>query len=221
MKKRSGDEVLEEYLECIYKLEEKFKVARTSEIVKSLELSPGTVTNTLRRLRRMGYIIHRPYRGVRLTEKGRKIAIDVIRKHRLSERLLTDLLKLEWEKSHNAACRLEHSISEEIARLLDEALNHPKTCPHGNPIPTESGKVFDESCLPLSSLKAGIQCEVVKVTDESVQLLQYLKSVGLVPGALVEILNIEPFDGPITIRVGTRQQALNRKVASLIQVKQR
>lgn len=220
MKKRSGNEVLEEYLECIYKLEEKSKVARTSEIVRALGLSPGTVTNTLRRLRRKGYIIHSPYRGVRLTEKGRKLAIEVIRKHRLSERLLTDLLKLDWEKSHDVACRLEHSISEEVARLLDKALNHPRTCPHGNPIPTESGMIYEESCAPLSSLKVGNQCEVVKVTDENVELLQYLKSIGLIPGVSLEILRIEPFEGPITIRVGTRLQALSRAVASVIQVRQ-
>lgn len=221
MTKRSGSEVLEEYLECIYKLEEKSRTARTSEIVKSLGVSPGTVTNTLRRLKRKGYIVHSPYKGVRLTEKGRKVAIGVIRRHRLSERLLTDLLNLEWEKSHDIACRLEHSISEEVAILLEKALNNPKTCPHGNPIPTIGGKISEESCVPLSSLMAGNHCEVVKVTDESIELLQYLKSIGLIPGAEIEILNIEPFDGPITIRVGTRQQALSRTVASVIQVKQR
>lgn len=221
MTNRGVNEVLEEYLECIYRLEQKYKTARTSEIVKSLGLSPGTVTNTLRRLRMKGYIVHRPYRGVRLTEKGRKIAIEVIRRHRLSERLLTDVLNLEWEKSHDAACRLEHSINEEVAGLLEKALNHPKTCPHGNPIPTEEGKVFEEGSVPLSSLAVGDRCEVVKVIDEREDLLQYLKRIGLTPGASVEIIDIAPFDGPINIRIGTMQHALSRKVASVVQVKHR
>ena len=219
IKSKRISDVVEEYLECIYKLEERFKTARTGDIVKSLRLSPGTVTNTLRRLERMGLIVHKPYRGVRLTEKGRRIAIEVIRRHRLSERLLTDILKLDWEKAHEAACKLEHSISGDVAKLLDRALNYPKTCPHGNPIPTEAGEILEEKSVPLTSVKIGKQCEVVKVTDERSELLHYLKSLGVIPGALIEITSVEPFGGSITVRIGSTQCALSRSVASSILVK--
>jgi len=219
MKSKKVSDVVEEYLECIYKLEEKFKAAKTGDIVKSLKLSPGTVTNTLRRLERRGLITHKPYRGVKLTEKGRRIALEVIRRHRLSERLLTDFLRLEWEKAHEAACRLEHSISGDVEKLIERALNYPKTCPHGNPIPSESGKIIEVSSVPLSLAGVGEKCEVVRVTDERIELLQHLKNLGLVPGASIEVVNIEPISESITVKIGPTHHSLSRSVASSIQVR--
>ncbi|MBS7615514.1 metal-dependent transcriptional regulator, partial [Candidatus Bathyarchaeota archaeon] len=102
--------VIEEYLEAIYRLQEKNKAARTNDLVKMLNVAPGTVTNTVERLERESYITHVPYKGVKLTEKGNSIALQVLRRHRLSERLLTDILHIDWDKVHEAACRLEHGI---------------------------------------------------------------------------------------------------------------
>ena len=116
----------EEYLEIIYRLQEKSGVATTSDLVRSLRVAPGTVTNTIARLEKESFVIHEPYRGVRLTEKGRRIALRIIRKHRLSERLLTDLLNVEWERVHEAACKLEHSISDEIAKKDREGTGAPE-----------------------------------------------------------------------------------------------
>ena len=118
--------VIEEYLEGIYRLQEKSGVARTSEIVKLLQVVPGTVTNTVERLEKEGLVTHEPYKGVKLTEKGRKIALNVIRRHRLSERLLTDILRVKWSEAHKAACRLEHAIIHEIVKPLEKALGHPR-----------------------------------------------------------------------------------------------
>ena len=209
----------EEYLEIIYKLQEKSGVATTSDLVRSLKVAPGTVTNTIARLEKESLVIHKPYRGVRLTEKGRRIALRTIRKHRLSERLLTDLLNVEWEKVHEAACKLEHSISDEIAKKIEKALGHPKTCPHGNPIPTECGGIIEEKCEPLSELSPGEKGVIAKITDERTELLEYLNSIGVRPNKIVEIIEKAPFGGPIVIRIEEKDHALSQEIASLIEIK--
>ena len=211
--------VIEEYLECIFKLQEKSGVARTNDIVKSLGVVPGTVTNTVEWLEKEGLVTHKPYKGVKLTEKGRKIALQVIRRHRLSERLLTDILHIEWDKVHDAACKLEHGITDEIIRPLEKALGHPKTCPHGNPIPTKCGGIIEEESQPLTALNEREQGTIVKITEEKADLLRYLDTMGLVPGASLEVVGKAPFNGPITIKVGRTNRALSREVASIIKVK--
>lgn len=210
---------VEEYLEIIYRLQEKSGVARTSKIVKSLGVAPGTVTNTVKWLEKEELVTHKPYKGVKLTEKGRKIALQVLRRHRLSERLLADFLHMEWDKIHDAACKLEHSITEEITKSLEDALEHPRTCPHGNPIPTKNGGFVEESSQPLLGSAIGEQSKIVKITEERGDLLHYLSKLGLVPGAIIEILEKAPFNGPITIKTGSTSHAISREIASIIQVK--
>jgi len=211
--------VIEEYLEAIYKLQERSGTARTSDIVKMLEVAPGTVTNTVERLEKEGYVTHEPYRGVKLTEKGLKTALHVVRKHRLSERLLTDILHVEWDKAHEAACKLEHGITEEIIKPLEKALRHPKTCPHGNPIPARGGEITEEKSQPLTSLNEKEQGTIVKITEENPELLHYLDTIGIVPGASVEVKEKTPFNGPITLNVSGNFRALSRSVAAIVKVK--
>jgi DtxR family Mn-dependent transcriptional regulator len=211
--------VIEEYLECIYKLQEKSGVARTSDIVKSLNVTAGTVTNTVEWLEKQDLVTHRPYKGVKLTQKGTKIALQVIRKHRLSERLLVDILHMEQARVHDTACKLEHCITDEMIEPLEKALRHPKTCPHGNPIPTEGGEIIEEKSLPLLELAVGEQGTVVKITEEHSELLCYLDKLGLAPKVPIEILEKAPFNGPIAVKVGSTNHAISRAIASIIQVK--
>jgi len=180
---------------------------------------PGTVTNTVEWLEKQDMVTHRPYKGVKLTQKGRKIALQVIRKHRLSERLLVDILHMEKDKAHDAACKLEHGITEEMIKPLEEALRHPKTCPHGNPIPSESGEIIEEKSLPLLELSVGEQGIIAKITEERYDLLHYLDKLGLVPKTSIEILEKAPFNGPITIKIGSTNHAISPAIASIIQVK--
>jgi len=210
---------VEEYLEGIYRLQEKSGAARTSELVELLKVAPGTVTNTVERLEREGYIMHEPYRGVKLTEKGRKIALRVVRIHRLSERLLTDILHVEWGKAHKAACELEHAITDDIIKNLEKVLGHPKTCPHGNPIPTKFGELSEDKSEPLINLNPREEGTMAKVTEEESDLLRYLATLGLKPGAHIEIMEKAPFNGPITIKVDGTNRAVSRKLASIIKVK--
>ena len=212
--------VIEEYLEVIYRLQERSGVARTLELAEMLNVAPGTITNTVERLEKESLIVHEPYKGVRLTEKGRGIALRMVRKHRLSERLLTDILDVEWDKVHDAACQLEHGISDEIAKRIEKALGHPKTCPHGNPVPTECGGIIEESSLPLARLSLGEKGVIVKIADESPELLQYLETLGLKPDTFLEVVQKAPFSGPITVRVDGKDHALSLTVAGLIGVRE-
>jgi DtxR family Mn-dependent transcriptional regulator len=218
--KKEVSSTLEEYLEAIYKLEEKIGSAKTGDLAKELNVTLGTVTNTIESMEKQDLVIHKPYKGVRLTKKGRKIALDVVRRHRLSERLLTDILRLEWSKAHDAACKLEHAIADkDIIKPLEKALGKPKTCPHGNPIPSESGRVIEEKSELLANLGLGEEGTIVKITDEKQDLLQYLATLGLVPGAIVQIEEKAPFNGPIMVRVMGASYALGRNVASVIWVR--
>ncbi|MFB0504936.1 MAG: metal-dependent transcriptional regulator, partial [Candidatus Bathyarchaeia archaeon] len=147
------------------------------------------------------------------------IALRMVRKHRLSERLLTDILDVEWDKVHDAACQLEHGISDEIAKRIEKALGHPKTCPHGNPVPTECGGIIEESSQPLARSSPGEKGVIVKITDESPELLEYLETLGLKPGTFLEVVQKAPFGGPITVRVDEKEHALSRLIAGLVGVR--
>lgn len=210
----------EEYLEAIHRLEEAKGIAKTSDIARQMSVALGTITNTIERMERQGLVIHEPYRGVKLTKKGRRRALDILRRHRLSERLLTDILKLEWSKVHDIACKLEHAITnKDLIQQMNKVLGNPKTCPHGNPIPSETGKVIEEKNELLTDLGLGAIGTVAKITDERPELLQYLSTLGIVPGANVVIAEKAPFEGPITVKVMDARYALGRSVASVIWVK--
>jgi DtxR family Mn-dependent transcriptional regulator len=211
-------DVVEEYLEIIYRLQEQRGVAKTSDLVRILTVAPGTVTNTIERLEKNLLIVHEPYKGVQLTEKGFKIAMNVIRKHRLLECLLANFLGIEWYEAHDAACQLEHWISEEIAKKIEAALGYPKTCPHGNPIPTEYGEIFEEKTQSLIELNIGDGGIIIKITDEGRSLLQYFSRLGIKPKKRIDVIDKAPFNGPITVKVDGRSHALSRDVASLVRV---
>lgn len=209
----------EEYLEAIYRLEEKGGLARTKDLAHQLGVVPGSITNTVKSLKKRGLIAHKPYRGVKLTEKGRELALKVLRKHRLAERLLTDILRMDWSKAHETACRLEHAIPEDMINPLEKALKHPRTCPHGNPIPTKSGGILEKETEPLTALKTGESATIVKITEETYDLLKRLDTIGLRPGRVVKIKKRIPIDGLIVVRIKGVNHTLSHNIASLIRVR--
>ena len=216
VKKTTVSSKAEEYLEAIYRLEKKTGFAKTMDLARQLRVVPGSVTNTIESLERRGLVKHEPYKGVKLTEKGRKLALNVLRRHRLAERLLTEVLHLDWSRAHGAACKLEHAIAEDIVKPLEKALGHPKTCPHGNPIPTACGGIIEEKSEPLVNLNPKERGIIVKITDEGSDILQHLATLGIIPGVVVEVERKAPFDGPITIRVGDTSHTLEYEIASII-----
>ena len=179
----------------------------------------GTTSNMIDHLEREGLLEHEHYRGVRLTPKGTYAALSVVRRHRLSEKLLTDILHIDWSNAHDAACKLEHSLTTEVTDSLDRVLGRPRTCPHGNPIPTETGEIVEEEGTQLSELKAGDRATVAKVTEEKTEMLQYFATLGLFPGTNVCVQEKAPFNGPLMVKVGNASYALSREIASLIWVK--
>jgi len=209
----------EEYLEAIYRLEEKSGSAKTMELAKELEVVPGSVTNTIESLERRGLVIHEPYRGVKLTETGRNIAINVLRKHRLAERLLTDFIQLDWSEVHNAACKLEHALSPEILNPLENALGHPKTCPHGNPIPTKNGKLVEEETKPLTDLNPGEGGVIIRIANEKPETLKVLYRLGLLPKSYVKVTRNEPVTSTLDISVNGKRQTVERKLAIHVHVR--
>ena len=209
----------EEYLEAIWHLEHRNMVAKTGDLSRSLNVTMGTTSNMIDHLEREDLLQHEHYRGVRLTQKGIEAATTIVRRHRLSERLLTDLLHFDWVRAHDAACKLEHGLSREVTDSIDVALGRPKTCPHGNPVPTEEGVIVDEEGLTLGELKIGEKASVQRLTEEKTELLLYLATLGLIPGAQVNVESKAPLNGPLMIRVGDHSHAISRDVANLIWVR--
>lgn len=209
----------EEYLEAIYRLEQKTGYARTMDLARSLKVVPGSITNTIENLERKGLVIHTPYKGVKLTDNGRKIASNVLRRHRLAERLLTDILHLDWSQVHDPACKLEHALSPDILKPLEKALGHPKRCPHGNVIPTNCGGIFEDETVALTELdnkKGGI---IIKITEEKVDVLQQLAKLNLIPGKRVDIKNKDVSHDSLTIGIEGECFTIDHDLASIIHVK--
>jgi len=203
------------YLKAIYNLGGEESCVPMSRLAEDLSISIVSANEMVRKLVKRGAVSYEPYKGVMLTPEGRAQALAVTRRHRLWERFLTDVLGLGWEQVHAEACRLEHATSPLVEERLAEFLQWPETCPHGHAVPGPNGKVAHEVTQPLADLKAG-QKGIVKSVAEDPELLQYLGKLGLVPGASVAVEAIEPFEGPMTVRVGEAQYALGRKVASMI-----
>jgi DtxR family transcriptional regulator, Mn-dependent transcriptional regulator len=173
----------EEYIEMIYRLQKKDGMAKTKELAETLRVVPGSITNTIEHLESHGLVTHEPYRGVKLTSQGEKIALSILRRHRLAERLLTDVLKAEWSSVHEDACKLEHALTKNVASLLDERLGHPKCCPHGNPIPSENGFIEEEACVALTKANSGESYIVDRITDEKQENLLVLAEKRIKPEA--------------------------------------
>lgn len=230
-------EKMEEYLEALFKLsceeEETLNPARLSEY---LGVTAPTVLDMLRRLEADGFVRYsgagkgkgkgkaagRAKRNIVLTSKGERAAKALVRRHRLSERFLTDVLGLDWESAHREACKLEHVLSPEVEDKLAEMLGNPETCPHGYPIPDENGRIKEEEEIkPLCDLGADEKGCIDRVEEEEPQLLQYLASLGLTPDVNVEVKEVAPFGGPVLVKIGDAQYALGREVASKIWTRKR
>jgi DtxR family Mn-dependent transcriptional regulator len=209
---------VEKYLENIYRLEQEDGIARTAKLAERVGVSLGTVTNTIETLERKQLVTHKPYRGVKLTTTGRRHALDVIRRHRLSERLLTDLLKMDWSHVHEYASQLEHALPDDVMKSLDAVLGHPTRCPHGNPVPSPDGVILHEQSQPLNTLNPGQSGIILRIEEERREYLEYIKSLRLLPGIPLQVLKKEPFDGPITITTEGKTQTIGHNIAAIIHI---
>lgn len=211
-------DTIEEYLEAIFRLQEHHRPVGTSELARHLNVSAPSATDMIKKLARRKLVHYQPYYGITFTPKGRKEAVRLVRRHRLSERFLTDILGLGWDEVHNEACRFEHVLSKNVEDRLDKTLGKPKTCPHGNPIPSLKGKVVEKAVTRLSSLKPKEKGTIAKITEESPKLLRYLASLGLMPEVAVQVQEVAPFGGPSLIKLKGASYALGRDVSDRIWV---
>ncbi|MFQ6105246.1 MAG: metal-dependent transcriptional regulator [Candidatus Glassbacteria bacterium] len=211
-------EAIEDYLKAIYKIQREDGRVSTSMLARSLSVTPASASAMIKKLAKLGLVVHRPYRGVILTRKGQKIAMTVLRQHRLLELYLVHKMGLPWDKVHAEADKLEHALSEDLEDRIDLLLGHPATDPHGAPIPDRDGSVTEWAIIRLSDLVPGQSATVSEIEDHDPELLRYAASKGLLPKTRISVRAIEPFDGPITVFVGGSEYSIGREAACCIYV---
>ncbi|HEX7255434.1 MAG TPA: metal-dependent transcriptional regulator [Gaiellaceae bacterium] len=211
-------DAIQDYVKEIYKLEAAGRRATTSALARELGVSSPSVTSMVKKLASLGLVEHERYRGTRLTPKGEKVALEVIRHHRLLEQYLSQTLGLPIDALHDEADRLEHALSEELEAHIDRTLGYPTHDPHGDPIPGPDLKLVVTEATPLSALEPGTKATVERVPDGDGDLLRYLCELNLTPGSRVEVREAAPFEGPLTVRVGGADHAISRELAAKISV---
>lgn len=205
---------VEDYLKVIYELELRGGVAGTNEIAAALGIAAPSVSGMIRRLSGQGLVTHERYRGVQLTREGCRAALRTIRRHRVIESYLTQALGYPWDRVHDEAERLEHAASDELIDRMAAAIGEPATDPHGAPIPTREGTMGAEPELSaLVELAAGVQARIARVGDRDAERLRYLSNLGMAIGAEVELVSREPYDGPITVKVGGKRRVIGPELA--------
>lgn len=212
-------QAVEDYLKIIYKLESEGKGASTTRIAEAMDVSSASATNMIKRLAKMNLVDYQSYKGASLTQSGEKIALEVIRHHRLLELYLLEVMGYSWDEVHEEAEKLEHHISEQFEDKIAELLDNPTKDPHGDPIPSKDGIMPDMEDEPLIDAEPDDTTYLVsRVKNQDPDLLRYLEKIDLLPGTKVTIKEKAPFSGPITLFLEEKQQVIGRELAEHIYV---
>ncbi len=210
---------VEDYSKAIYSLQQRSEEpVSTNALAERLAITPGSVSAMLRKLDELGLITHVPYRGVRLTPAGRRIALEVIRHHRLLESYLADVLGMPWDRVHAEAEVLEHVLSEDLEALIAERLGHPTVDPHGDPIPTADLELQEGETERLAALEPGAEGLFVRVSDSDPEMLRYLAARGIAPGAHLRVRDRQPFGGPLFVEFDGAEHAIGGGLATAMRV---
>jgi DtxR family Mn-dependent transcriptional regulator len=210
---------IEDYSKAIYTLETRAdEPVSTTSLAERLELTSGSVSGMLKKLDELGLISHVPYRGVRLTPEGRRVALEVIRHHRLLELYLAEALHMPWDRVHDEAEVLEHVLSEELEELIAAKLGHPTIDPHGDPIPSVDLEIEEHPARSLDSLVPGDEGTFVRVSDADPEMLRYLARQGILPGGRIHVLERQPFGGPLLVRIAGHEHAIGGQLAGAMRV---
>jgi DtxR family transcriptional regulator, Mn-dependent transcriptional regulator len=209
---------VEDYLKTIYQLSAAGEPVGTSAIAERLGIAPGSVTGMLKRLGQQGLIDHERYQGASLTDKGRREAIRMIRRHRILELFLVEVLGYTWDQVHEEAERLEHAASDDLVDRMAHVLGDPEADPHGHPIPT-AGAPFRPADLPnLADLQVGERAVLRHVSDEDPEALRYLARLNLIPGVRLQVLERMPLRGPLRIQVEDAEEVIGLELAARLGV---
>jgi DtxR family Mn-dependent transcriptional regulator len=211
------DEILEDCLQAVQRSVDQGRAATTQDVTAFARVPAPIAEAALRELRIRG-LLEAKSDCLALSDEGRRQAAAILRRHRLSERLLTDVLGLPWDRVHDEAMRLEHALTPEAEARLTSLLNDPETCPHGGPIPGSDG-IAAAHTRTLDTVPAGTQVRIEQITEEEAALLRYLASLGLLPKAELSVEEVAPFGGPLLVRVGGARYAIGRDVAAKILVR--
>src|SRR5437660_8887215 len=208
---------VEDYLKAIYHLSSQGGFATTSDIAAILEVAPPSVSGMVKRLSETGLIEHVPYRGVQLTQQGRRAALRMIRRHRVLETYLTRHLGYDWDGVHDEAERLEHAVSDDLIERMAGALGHPHYDPHGAPIPTTEGEIEEPELVSLADAPVGTALELREVGTQDPARLRYFPELGLVPGLRCTVVDRQPFNGPtiINLEAGGGTRVIGQGLAAL------
>jgi DtxR family transcriptional regulator, Mn-dependent transcriptional regulator len=211
----------EDYVKAVYRLELRYGSVSTKDLARRLGVKRPTVSTTIKRLAEMGLLDHKPYRGVALTEEGRHVALDVIRRHRLLETLLHKRLGLPWDRIHKEAEMLEHELSPALTAYIDKLLKHPEVDPHGAPIPAPGKQIDEISGEPLDELPTGAEGELVRVSDSDPEMLEYLSEHEIGIDKTLKVVDRQPFGGSVLVSVQDRKSPvpIGRELASLMRIK--
>ena len=211
---------IQDYLKAIYVLHQEHGQATTSLLAEHLRFAPASVTGMLQKLAQLDLVSYTPYHGVALTDRGQRLALEVLRHHRLLELFLVRELGYSWEEVHAEAEVLEHVISETLEARIAARLGHPTADPHGDPIPSTDGTLPVSTCQPLPHLSLGTTGRITRVTDQHPDRLRYMADLGLVPGAIITLQARAPFDGPLTLGIGNATHHLDSRMAQAILVQE-
>jgi DtxR family Mn-dependent transcriptional regulator len=211
---------MEDYLKAIYKLreEKKQQAVSTSALADDMKVAPASVTNMCKKLADLNLLTYEPYQGVKFTPAGEKLALEVVRHHRLIELYLAEALGVPWDQVHEEAEKLEHVISEDLEERMAAVLGDPQFDPHGAPIPSKTGVVVQPESDRLVDMSTGDKLVVVEVDDDNPELLRHLGEKGLYPGTAIQLLDVAPFEGPLTLKINSEEQSLSYQVAKTILV---
>lgn len=199
---------MREYLAEIYRLQEDEPTVSTTSLAERLDVSAPAVPRMLKRLKSAGFVKHIPYQGVELTERGRQEALAELRRHRLLEVFLVDVMEFTWDEVHEHADQLGQGLNDTIAERMAQMTDYPQRCPHGEPIPDKSGKLPEVDDICIINLGVGHRGAVSRVRTHDPERLKYFASLGLVPGAEFAIVGRAPFNGPMRLRVGRDEVVL-------------
>jgi DtxR family Mn-dependent transcriptional regulator len=212
-------EAVENYAKAIYALQRRADAAvTTNALAERLGVTAASASGMVKKLDALGLVRHEPYRGVELTSDGERVALEVLRHHRLLELYLAERLDMPWDRVHDEAEVLEHVISEELEALIAAKLGHPTHDPHGDPIPTAELTIDEGSTVSMQSLDAGARGVFMRISDSDPEMLRYLGDRGIAPGDSFEIVDKQPFAGPVFARFGPETHVLGGALAQAMRV---
>ena len=212
-------QAIEDYAKAIYALEQRgARAVTTNALAERLGVTPASASNMVKKLDELGFVTHIPYRGVKLTQSGRRVALEVLRHHRLLELYLSESLGVPWDRVHDEAEVLEHVLSEELEALIAAKLGNPTHDPHGDPIPSAELEIEEGDTECLAELEPGTRGVFVRVSDSDPGMLRYLAGLGITPGERFEIVDRQPFGGPLFARFNGRIQVLGGELAGAMRV---